>query len=148
MIYLIVGEFVILFILILALNSKQNIKLMNLEGIPISLPFPDNSINVIEQKNYVICLSVSCPHCRKIIEDLQKLPFNTNNVFVVFAEEETAVNNYLKQYESLNFEYLSDITTKDLYTLNTPFTYVLNENKIIVDKKIIVFLECFWREGA
>ncbi|MBF2782498.1 hypothetical protein ISO30_12395 [Staphylococcus saprophyticus] len=137
MIYLIVGEFVILFILILALNSKQNIKLMNLEGIPISLPFPDNSINVIEQKNYVICLSVSCPHCRKIIEDLQKLPFNTNNVFVVFAEEETAVNNYLKQYESLNFEYLSDITTKDLYTLNTPFTYVLNENKIIVDKKII-----------
>ena len=62
---------------------------------------------------------------------------NTNNVFVVFAEEETAVNNYLKQYESLNFEYLSDITTKDLYTLNTPFTYVLNENKIIVDKKII-----------
>ena len=92
MIYLIVGEFVILFILILALNSKQNIKLMNLEGIPISLPFPDNSINVIEQKNYVICLSVSCPHCRKIIEDLQKLPFNTNNVFVVFAEEETVTN--------------------------------------------------------
>lgn len=137
MIYLIVGEFVILFILILALNSKQNIKLMNLEGIPVSLPFPDNSINVIEQKNYVICLSVSCPHCRKIIENLQKLPFNTNNVFVVFAEEETAVNNYLEQYDSLNFEYLSDITTKDLYTVNTPFTYVLNENKIIVDKKII-----------
>lgn len=137
MIYLIVGEFVILFILILALNSKQNIKLMNLEGIPVSLPFPDNSINVIEQKNYVICLSVSCPHCRKIIDNLQKLPFNTNNVFVVFAEEETAVNNYLEQYDSLNFEYLSDITTKDLYTVNTPFTYVLNENKIIVDKKII-----------
>lgn len=137
MIYLIVGEFVILFIIILVLNSKQNIKLMNLEGVPISLPFPDSNINIIEQKNYVICLSVSCPHCRKIIEDLQNLTFNTSNVFVVFAEEETSVNNYLEQYESLNFEYLSDITTKDVYTVNTPFTYVLNENKIIVDKKII-----------
>lgn len=137
MIYIIIGQFLILFILILVLNFKQNMKLTDLEGIPISSTFPYNKLNLIEQKNYIICLSTSCPHCRKIVEEIQSLNFNTSNIYIIFSEEENVVSNYLEQYDNLNFEYLSDVLVEDVYITTTPFVYVLNENEIIINKKVI-----------
>lgn len=137
MIYLLFLQFTILLILIFKFNSMQNINFLRLSGIPVSFTFPDKNINLIEQTNYIICLSIYCPHCRKIIDDLQALEFTTNNIFLVFSENDNSVREYLAQFQKLNFEYLADILSNDLYVSTTPFVYIVNENKVIIEKKII-----------
>lgn len=137
MIYLILAQFLILLAIILYLYFKQKNKLLRTEGIPVSLPFPYQDLNLMEETNYIICLSTNCPHCRKIIRDLQDIEFEANNVFTVFNEDYNTVINYLNQYDTLKFEYLSDITTQSLYIEATPFVYILNENGIIIDKMLI-----------
>lgn len=137
MIYFVVIQFLILLIIILFLHFKQSNRLLHFEGIPISLAFPYKEVELIEETNYIICLSVDCPHCRKIIDDLQKLDFETSNVFAIFQEEYNTVIDFLEQYKFLNFEYLSDISTNSLYVKATPFVYTLNERGIIIDKMVI-----------
>lgn len=137
MLYFVVFQFLILLILILIFNHKQNIKLLNLSGIPMFFKFPYEHLNLIEDTNYIICLSTLCPHCRKIIEDIQNLDFATSNVYLIFTENKSVVDEYLEQYQSLNFEYLADASAENLNLKITPFVYTVNTNNIIIDKKVI-----------
>ncbi|MFG9995247.1 hypothetical protein, partial [Pseudomonas aeruginosa] len=116
-------------------NLKQ--KLLDLQGIPVSLPFPYEQFNLTENKNYIFCLSTQCPHCNKIVDELLNLNYKTNNVYIIFIEDEVTLDKYLKTKGSLNFEIIKDIKWEELFISQTPFTYILNEKGIIIEKGII-----------
>ncbi|MFF5916705.1 MULTISPECIES: hypothetical protein [Bacillati] len=137
MIYII--AFLLLALIISTIFFYNNLqqKFLNLQGIPISLPFPYNNFNLTENKNYIFCLSTQCPHCNKIIDELINLNNKINNVYVIFIEDNVTSEKYLKTKGSLNFEIIKDIKWEELFISQTPFMYVLNEKGIIIEKGII-----------
>ncbi|HDM0816759.1 MULTISPECIES: hypothetical protein [Bacteria] len=137
MIYIV--SFLILALIISTIYFYNNLKqkLLDLQGIPVSLPFPYEQFNLTENKNYIFCLSTQCPHCNKIVDELLNLNYKTNNVYIIFIEDEVTLDKYLKTKGSLNFEIIKDIKWEELFISQTPFTYILNEKGIIIEKGII-----------
>ena len=136
MIYIIAILFVILIITMFILYNKQKRALWNFEGLPLSIKFPIH-LELNEQKNYVLCLSTECAHCNQIVDEIKKLGYQTNNVYVAFIEDEIAIQDYIKSKNGVNFEVIEKVEQDDLYIKRTPFMYVLNEKGIILDKGVV-----------
>ena len=92
MIYIIAILFVILIKTMFILYNKQKRALWNFEGLPLSIKFPIQ-LELNEQKNYVLCLSTECAHCNQIVDEIKKLGYQTNNVYVAFIEDEIAIQD-------------------------------------------------------
>lgn len=136
MIYIIAILFVILIITMFILYNKQKRALWNFEGLPLSIKFPIQ-LELNEQKNYVLCLSTECAHCNQIVDEIKKLGYQTNNVYVAFIEDEITIQDYIKSKNGVNFEVIEKVEQDDLYIKRTPFMYVLNEKGIILDKGVV-----------
>jgi DNA helicase IV len=137
MIYIIAILFVILIITMFILYNKKKKSSLNFEGLPLSIKFPILQLELNEQKNYVLCLSTECAHCNQIVDEIKKLGYQTNNVYVAFIEDEIAIQDYIKSKNGVNFEVIEKVEQDDLYIKRTPFMYVLNEKGIILDKGVV-----------
>ena len=60
-----------------------------------------------------------------------------NNVYVIFIDDEVAVDNYFNTKGSFNFKIIKDINWEELFISQTPFMYVVNEKNIITEKGIL-----------
>lgn len=137
MVYIIALLLFVLIISIIFFYNDINRKILDLQGIPISLSFPYKNFNLTESKNYIFCLSTQCPHCAKIIDELLSLNDHLNNVYVIFIDDEVAVDNYFNTKGSFNFKIIKDINWEELFISQTPFMYVVNEKNIITEKGIL-----------
>lgn len=136
LIYIFIVTIFLLLVIQLILFTITQKKLLSITGIPLSLPFPIRNLQLIDERNYFLCVSIDCPQCQNIIKKLYKSNIDQENVFLVFTEDEQKVYEYLESFpdKNMHIKYLT-IKPELLFLTVTPFVYLVNKEGVVVNKK-------------
>lgn len=133
----------IIFVLQIVMFRKQQKDILSLSGLPLSLPLLGSEINFIHEKNYIICVSIHCIQCKKIINELLTSNLKRDDIYLVFTNNKEDVEEYLDRHVEINksINCLSGYTNEDLFLAITPFAYLIDNNGRVINKKSLKSLK-------
>lgn len=133
----------ILFAIQFFLYNKQRKEQHSLSGLPVSLPLPKVDFSFTNPKNYLLCVSIHCSQCKKIIHELMTSDMDRNDIYLLFTDEANEVEGYLQKISHPNrsIQYSSGHKPEELYLSVTPFAYLTDAKGIVLNKKFFQSLK-------